>query len=119
MTDTTAAIPVPATFGDYEYGHKARTGRVDGVVVPVDVEYDPAAPEIGILTGEWRAYVTPSDARLVDRAEWDAAHPGVEPTADAIRAVVAAARLKIEQDAEDQAADAADDDFDAPESEDY
>ena len=122
MIHATAPVPPAATttFGDCDYDHDRLIGRVDGVEVPVETEFDRAAPEIGILTGQWFASLDIAAARLVDRAEWDAAHPGVEPTDEAMRAVVTAARLKIEQAAEDQADDAAAEDaFDAPDDDGY
>ncbi len=113
--NATASSPAPATFADAEYDHRREVGHVDGVEVEVGTDYDPPAPEIGIYSGQWGASVAPETARLVDRAEWDAAHPGVEPTTDAIQAVARAAATTIEDMACDAAADAAADqepDFD-------
>lgn len=93
----------------------ARHGYVDGVRCDVEVEVDPAAPECGKDATTWSASVRLDRAPvLLDWAEWDRAHPGLEPSEENMRALVLAAREEIEQQAAEAAELEASEAFDEP-----
>lgn len=75
------------------------TARVDGVAQLIDITSTAAEPQVG-YPGGVEVSLT-GKPRLVDRAEWDEAHPGVEPTHDAMVALIAAAIDEIQECAED------------------
>jgi len=81
----------------------AHHGYVDGLVVDVRVTYDRGDPSVGIRSG-YDAEITGAP-RMDSLADWQEAHPGVEPTPEAMRALVQAAAGEIEAQAADAAAD--------------
>jgi len=81
----------------------AHHGYVDGLVVDVRVTYDAGDPSVGIRSG-YDAEITGAP-RMDSLAEWQEAHPGVDPTPEAMRALVQAAAGEIEAQACDYAED--------------
>jgi hypothetical protein len=105
-------LPVDVSANDHE-------GTVDGVTVLVSIGYEPSDRSVGVQGGHY-AEVDTASATITDRSHWDATHPGVEPTAANILALVKAAADEIEQCAVDHvAANPPEPDFDDDDGSDW
>lgn len=83
MTTVTAPLPAAQLLTPEEVSLRCDRGEVDGVFV------DTIATHEGGTDGRWvSAEIDWRTIRLGSRATWDEMHPGVEPTAEAMHAVV-------------------------------
>lgn len=98
VTDTTAAIPVPATVRrllpqSVSASLSRSTCTVDGV--SADVEWYGRSVGCGACDEHELAVHAFRNVRLTDREAWDDAHEGVEPTAEAMSAALAEAEEEV------------------------
>jgi hypothetical protein len=113
MTADATSLPVPsATLPHYDVevwatGRRYCRARIAGVEVAVGVDYTPPAPECGD-GARYDGYFDGA-AKLVDRADWAKAFPGVEPTCEEMKRLV---RMHEDEILERAAAEIADADFD-------
>lgn len=90
------------------------TAEIDGVRVSFDSRYIADEPSVD-YAGGMEIYFDFATAVVANRADWDDAHPGVEPTPAALRAIIDEAAEEVA----DIVIDRTRDDFDPPDADDY
>ena len=94
-----ASVPSPSSLTyDVEVRHLSGNdceARIAGCIAAVGVDWTPSDHSVGV--GGGFSAGRDSVPVLVARAEWDAAFPGVEPTAEAIKALFVTHASEIEE----------------------
>jgi hypothetical protein len=85
-------------------GARECKARIAGVEIEVSVDYSPPAPECGDGASYDARYS--SSAKLVDRADWAKAFPGVEPTCEEMDRLIDRHEAEVLERAAAEAADA-------------